>query len=361
MRFLHTKRKKVCVALSGGVDSSVAAYLLKKQGHEVIGAFIRGYNVDGCQDREADDAQRVAAQLSIPFYSFDFEKEYENRVVHYLLDGYKKGITPNPDVVCNSEIKFGLLYDAVMKMGFDFVASGHYAKIRRPWTRGTSSLYIAKDTNKDQTYFLYKVERERFSHIMFPLGSLTKPRVRDIAKGIGLLTAEKKDSQGICFLGKFDFSEFLKNAIGVTPGIVRDIHGVQVGTHYGVSVYTIGQRHGFINTAGKQAYVVRKDIDHNELVVAYDGDESLFTDTISCGMCNYLDLPFWERLDSGKQCSALVRTRYRQPLRRAILTKTKDDSVSIMFPKKEKLFPAVGQSAVWYTSSGKVLGGGIIQ
>lgn len=369
--FLKRTKKKILVALSGGVDSSVAAYLLKKKGHDVYGGFIRGFNVDGCQDKDAEDARLVAEKIGIPFYVFNFEKEYEQKVVQYLLDGYKNGITPNPDVVCNTEIKFGLLYDAAMRLGVDMVASGHYARLRhgfrisnfefRKKEGGNTYLCSAKDTNKDQTYFLWDIPRQKFGHIMFPLGNLLKPEVRRIAARAGLHTAHKKDSQGICFLGKFNFAEFLKEHIPMEPGEVIDTAGNIIGMHEGAALFTIGQRHGFANATGHELFVIAKDVVMNRIVVTSGDDPALITREVSVGMLNFLDASFEQRMKEKKDQEVLVRLRYRQPLRAATVNMTSDDAALIHFAAEEKLFPAEGQSAVMYDRKGKVLGGGIIQ
>ncbi len=355
------------MALSGGVDSSVAAYLLKKQGHDVFGIFVRGYNVDGCQDREAHDARRVADTLGIPFYVLDFEQEYYDRVVRYLLDGYAQGITPNPDVVCNSEIKFGLLYDAAMKLGADVVASGHYSRIAREFLisnfqfpiKFKYGLRAGKDDNKDQSYFLWQIPRERFSKILFPIGGLKKPRVRALAKKAGLFTAIKKDSQGVCFLGKFSFVDFLKKHIPYGPGEVLDVTGKKVGTHDGVLLYTLGQRHGFINTAGHELFVVKRDIISNTLIVAPEGDSSLSTTVFYARQTNFLDSRFETALREGKEVTVLARVRYRQPLFQARVF-FKDGVLTIHPSRTYKLFPTAGQSVVFYNRKGVVLGGGVI-
>jgi tRNA-specific 2-thiouridylase len=354
----HQKSRKIFVALSGGVDSSVAAYLLKERGFDVYAGFIRGYNVDGCQDRDAEDARLVAQHLGIPFYVFDLEKEYEERVVKYLLDGYQRGITPNPDVVCNSEIKFGLFYDEVMELGAEAVASGHYAALRKPLF-GEFGLYVPKDTNKDQTYFLWGIERKKLQNIVFPLARLTKPQVRVIAKKVGIPTAEKKDSQGVCFLGKFDFADFLKRHLKLEAGDIYDTAGKKVGAHEGVHLYTIGQGHGFTNTAGKKFFVIEKDIPNNRLIVAYEGDDRLKSDMVRIANLNFLSEKFEKDFTTGQKISVYARTRYRQPLEKCFMQKEGDGAV-ITYPTKLKVFPAEGQSAVLYSSRGQVLGGGSI-
>jgi len=363
------RKKRICVALSGGVDSSVAAYLLKKQGHDVFGVFVRGYNVDGCQDKEAYDARHVAQILGIPFYVLDLEDEYYKRIVQYMLDGYAKGITPNPDVACNSEIKFGLLYEAAMKLGADAVASGHYARVERvhrTWNieHGTEKNYCLRegnDGNKDQSYFLWQIPYERFSKILFPIGKLKKSRVRMIAKKAGLFTATKKDSQGVCFLGKFSFVDFLKQHIPYGQGDVVDMQGVIIGKHDGVLLYTVGQRHGFNNNAGHEMFVVKRNLEENKLIVAPEGDRALFCEKFYATQLNFLDADFKKQLEDGKEIKILARVRYRQPLFRARVS-MKDRKLTIIPNVKNqyKLFPAQGQSVVFYTKKGVVLGGAII-
>ncbi len=366
--------------MSGGVDSSVAALLLKKEGYDVTGVFILGYNVDGCAVRDAEDARRVAEQIGIPFYVFDFEKEYKKKVVDYMIDGYRAGLTPNPDVMCNREIKFGLFLKRALSLGADYVATGHYVKLlAEPRTlaknvsgatpkphssRGHEtvlSLGVAKDTNKDQSYFLWTLTRKELEHCIFPLGNITKPEVRKIAARAGLVTAEKKDSQGICFLGMFDVKEFLKKHIKTKKGSVVDVRGNIIGEHDGAVLYTIGQRHGFqlrggSGTETKPHYVVAKDAKKNLLVVA-EGSESpaLFRKEVNLTEVN-LVLP----IKNGM--SVMARVRYRQPLSAAKLvvggTKTKP-KYKLVFAKPQK-FVAEGQSAVFYKKGGPLAGGGII-
>ncbi len=380
------KKKKVFVALSGGVDSSVSALLLKEatkpkdfrkifgcsapkgfKGFDVYTGFIKGYNVDGCQDKEAEDARLVAEKIGVPFYIFDFEKEYKEKVVDYLLNGYKKGITPNPDVVCNSQIKFGLFYDEVMEIGADFVASGHYVSSKLKIQNLKSifgdkklMIYKGKDKNKDQSYFLWQVPYDRFQKMIFPIGNLKKEKVREIAKRAGLLTAEKKDSQGICFLGKFNFDDFLKEKIGEKKGIIVDLSGKVVGEHSGAWLYTRGQRHGFVNTAGRPFYVIRKDLEKNVLVVAYEEDEKYILEKeINVLNLNFLDNDFKNDFKQGKTKNIYLRTRYRQKLFRAEIQKS-GDGARIVFKKPQKNFSTSGQSAVFYTRWGQMVGGGVI-
>lgn len=353
------RKKKVFVGMSGGVDSSVATLLLKRRGFDVVGGFIRGYNVDGCQDEDLRDARSVAEHIDIPLHVFDFEKEYKERVVDYFLDGYRKGITPNPDVLCNSAIKFGLFYDAAMGAGADFVATGHYAR-KKGDLFGQKGIYQAKDLHKDQTYFLWQVPKERFDRSLFPLGKLLKKRVRVIAQQAHLPVAQKKDSQGVCFLGKFDFADFLKEHIPARKGRIVDTRGKEVGEHEGVWFYTIGQGHGFVNRAGRRFYVVKKDLERNELVVAYEGDQELYDLALSLRDLNFLDDAAERAYERADSVSVFARIRYRQPLEQATLVQKKD-GVALLFQRATKLFPASGQSAVFYNARGKMLGGGIIQ
>lgn len=362
-RISKKKRGKVFVGMSGGVDSSVAALLLKKQGYDVTGVFIKSYNIDGCAERDAEDARRVAEHIGIPFYVFDFEKEYKKKVVDYMIEGYKAGITPNPDVMCNREIKFGLFLKRAISMGADYVATGHYVRLLQK--DGVYWLAEAKDKNKDQSYFLWTLTQKELSHSIFPLGDLIKPKVRAIAKKAGLSTADKKDSQGVCFLGMFDVKDFLKKHIKVKRGSVVNGAGEIIGEHDGAELYTIGQRHGFrlnkkANAKGseetKAHYVAAKEIKSNIVVVA-EGSENpaLFRKEVRLVGLN-LVLPII------KDTKVMARVRYRQPLSEAILAvhgSKARPTYRLVFKKPQK-FVAEGQSAVFYKKGGLLAGGGII-
>lgn len=350
--------KKVFVAMSGGVDSSVAALLLRDAGYDVTGVFMRCWSgspssslgIDSSSklgascswERDAADARRVAAHLGIPFYVFDFEEEYKKRVVEYMVEGYRKGITPNPDVMCNREIKFGLFLEKALALGADFIATGHYVR------RQAATLYIARDGNKDQSYFLWTLTQGQLKRCLFPIGDYLKSEVREIARRAGLPTAEKKDSQGICFLGKVTLADFLKNYIAGEKGEVLTTDGVKVGSHEGAEFYTIGQRHVGVGGLTKPHYVAEKDVKANTVIVAEGADNpALYRKAIGLTSLNFISPDFRE----GK---VLARVRYRQPLSSAKLTGNK-----LVFDSPQK-FVAPGQSAVFYSVEGGLLGGGVI-
>lgn len=348
------KKKKVFVMMSGGVDSSVAAFLLREQGiYEVIGAFIRGYNVDGCQDREAEDARRVAEHLGIPFYVIDLEEEYKQFVVEYLVNGYRNGITPNPDVMCNKEIKFGVFLEKALALGADFVATGHYVQMEQevPY-----ALQQGVDGNKDQSYFLWTLKQEQLRHCLFPVGEYTKPEIREIATKAGLPTAQKKDSQGICFLGKISLREFLEQYLPKQKGDIVTIDGVKVGEHDGAWFYTIGQRHGLRIGGGPAYFVIKKDVQHNVVTVSHD--DGLLEQALD--HVDLVDMNFMGAcvVDHPTSVPVMARIRYRQPLFPATLIK-EGDSYRLQFNEPQK-FVASGQSAVLYDAEGMVVGGGVI-
>ncbi|MDO8504781.1 MAG: tRNA 2-thiouridine(34) synthase MnmA [Candidatus Liptonbacteria bacterium] len=352
--------KLVFVGMSGGVDSSVAAYLLKKDGYDVVGVFIRGYNVDGCQDRDAEDARKVAGKLGTPFYVWNFEKEYKKKVVDYMIAGYRRGETPNPDVMCNKEIKFGLFFERAMKLGADYVATGHYVR------KSGGFLRVAKDANKDQSYFLWTLTPKQIEKSLFPIGEYLKPEVRKIAKRAGLPTAEKKDSQGICFLGEVNFKDFLKKYIPEKTGAVLDSKGKKIGEHMGAHFYTIGQRGGVGNLKHEKGqknhvplYVVKKDVKKNILVVA-EGAENpeLYKKSVYLGGVNFRGTSQPSLIRANMRIDVSARVRYRQSLFDAVLSR-KNGKWRLDFKTPQK-FVAPGQSAVFYSEKGEMLGGGII-
>lgn len=362
-------RQKVFVGLSGGVDSSVSAALLTQQGYEVTGVFIKVWSptseklnlsgdvrfnlFDSCQavdDRL--DAMRVCATLAIPFRELNLEKEYKKEVVDYMVREYRAGNTPNPDVMCNRFVKFGAFYNWAMKHGADFVATGHYARINHD----TNTLMTANDTNKDQSYFLWQIKKEQLAHILFPVGGMKKPEVRKLAKTLGLNTADKKDSQGLCFIGTIDMKEFLQHYIKPKKGKIVDAQGNTLGEHNGAVFYTIGERVG-------GSYVVAKDIKKNTLVVAEKSAEGMLarasTEVIITD-CSWLAMPV-----AGNTYGA--RTRYREPLQPCIFYHPDGHPMSIKMSIKNARVRfetphtvAPGQSLVIYDGD-ILIGGGIIE
>lgn len=286
-------KKKVALGMSGGVDSSVSAKLLLDAGYEVTGVFLECWRAPGCRSEEdRKDALMVALQLVIPFQVLDFKEAYRNRVVEYFFQEYEAGRTPNPDVMCNKEIKFGLFYDWAMREGFEYVATGHYAQVLPTFPNESAQpcLVTSTDEHKDQTYFMYLLQPEQLRHILFPIGHLTKPAVRALAQQFELPVATKKDSVGICFIGDINVHDFLRERLGEKPGDVIDMQGHVIGRHQGLWFYTIGQRHGFeifdhtsVTTADGEVvnrhnvppfYVISKNAQLNQLVVGF-GSETL--------------------------------------------------------------------------------------
>ncbi|MAF79494.1 tRNA 2-thiouridine(34) synthase MnmA [bacterium] len=375
MKKTINKGKSVLVALSGGVDSSVAAFLLQKQGYNVSGSFIKCFNIDGCAVTDAEDARRVASHLNIPFYTFDFEKEYKKRVVEYMIKEYKAGRTPNPDVMCNKMVKFDLFLKQAKKMDFDFIATGHYSRLRRnnQFSIPNFQLLAAHDSAKDQTYFLWTLTQNILKQCLFPIGDYKKSEVREIARKANLPTAEKKDSQGICFLGKISIMDFLKKYIKAKDGDVLNTKGDIIGTHDGAAFYTIGQRHGFTiktkDTKTKPRYIAEKNVKTNTLIVAEANDPALSKKELTLTNLNFINPKNHTPIRANGGNEVFVRIRYRQPLQKAKLMKlsasAKGGSASggksykLIFDSNQK-FIASGQSAVFYSKTGELLGGGII-
>lgn len=340
--------------MSGGVDSSVSAALLKKAGFDVVGVYMKQWSPEILGKEciwkaERQDAMKAAMQIGIPFLTWDFSKEYEKYVGKYMIDSYRKGITPNPDVMCNKIIKFGFFYNKAMEQGADFVATGHYAVIKN------GKLLKSKDKNKDQTYFLYEIKKEQLPKILFPVGGLEKPEVRKLAKKFGLHNAQKKDSQGVCFVGQFNMKEFLKMYIKPKPGKILSLDGKFVGDHDGVYYYTIGQRHGLDIKNGKGPYfVIKKDIKRNIIYVGSEKD--LVGRQIKVKNINWLAKP--NKFPAGVE----VRTRYRAKLGKAkikIRRLPAGRQGTVIFAKPERAITS-GQSAVFYKGQ-QVLGGGAIE
>ncbi|MDO8743377.1 MAG: tRNA 2-thiouridine(34) synthase MnmA [Candidatus Azambacteria bacterium] len=381
-------KKKVFVAMSGGVDSSIAALLLSARGgsafggkrpnYDVVGVYMKGWSLTGCAEDDARDARRVAGALNIPFYVFDFEEEYEKSVVDYMISGYAAGNTPNPDVMCNKEIKFGLFLEKALKLGADYIATGHYVRLIK--NSHFMSIAAAKDVNKDQSYFLWTLTQEQLKHCLFPIGDYKKPQVRTLAKKYKLPTAEKPDSQGVCFIGEIDVAGFLKEKLGKNPGPIKTIDGRTVGTHDGVIFYTIGQRKGIgikgslPGEQGKVYYVAAKDMDSNTLWVAEGEDKNLFAKESIVKNINWISgNPPIGGLKLPLKC--LARIRYRQPLQKCTISSTnKQPHHPLPLLTKEGIGEVLifvdfnspqraitpGQSAVFYDKAGTMLGGGVI-
>lgn len=308
---------RVVVGMSGGVDSSVTAYLLKQQGYDVVGVFMKNWddtdeNGVCTATEDYNDVAKVASEIGIPYYSVNFEKEYWDRVFTYFLNEYKKGRTPDPDVICNKEIKFRAFLDYALDLGADYIATGHYARLQRD-EDGHNHLLRGSDDNKDQTYFLSQLSAEQLDRVMFPLGDMPKPKVREIAKEAGLATAEKKDSMGICFIGEKNFKSFLSNYLPATPGKMMTFDGEVKGNHDGLMYYTIGQRKGLgIGGDGKDNrpwFVVGKDLSKNILYVGkgYE-NKHLYADYLEAS-----DI-FWinDIADRGNDFRCTAQFRYRQ-------------------------------------------------
>lgn len=346
------KGAKVFVGMSGGVDSSVSAALLKEAGYDVTGVFIKVWQPDwiNCTWREDRlDAMRVAAELDIPFITLDLEKEYKEEVVDYMIAEYKAGRTPNPDVMCNRFVKFGGFYSWAMKHGADFVATGHYAQVKN------GKLIMGDDDNKDQTYFLWTLTKEQLEHVLFPVGNIEKPEVRKLAKKFKLATADKKDSQGLCFIGKIDVKEFLSHYIDEKRGDVLDVEGRAIGYHDGAFFYTLGERHGFTITKktphDEPLYVIGKDIEKNTITVSEKTPEGELPNgkkEIELKNVNWIS----GTVPIGKKLQA--RSRYREALQE--ITINFENSVTFAKPQFT-LSP--GQSLVIYNGR-ECLGGGII-
>ncbi|MGF7229412.1 MAG: MnmA/TRMU family protein [Candidatus Saccharibacteria bacterium] len=378
--------KKVFVGMSGGVDSSVTAAILLEQGYDVTGVYMKNWSQDlpgfDCPWKEDyQDAKRVAVQLGIPFKMYDFEKEYRDKVVDYMLDGYKAGLTPNPDIMCNQEVKFKLFLNAALEDGADMIATGHYARIKHhngqthrgsesvvglaegqtvtaPFgydASGSNQLLTGLDTNKDQSYFLYRVTEEALDKTLMPIGDYEKPQIRAMAQKLGLATAEKKDSQGICFVGKVGIKEFLQQFVTTEPGSIIDQYGHNLGEHDGALFYTIGQRHGLNVGGGLPYYVVGKDMDKNEVYVTTDlQDERLWKQTLN------LTSLHWINGAPDPEGTYQVRTRYRAPLVKVTGLQFTGKDVLQLDLSEEVRAITPGQSAVIYDSD-RVVGGGIVR
>ena len=378
--------KKIFVAMSGGVDSSVSAFLLKKKGHDVTGVFIKVWHPEFAEcdwKKERNDAMRICAQLNIPFLTFDLEKEYKREVADYMIKEYKNGRTPNPDVMCNKNIKFGAFLNKAKEMGANIIATGHYTRLKtaqiHPSTTELPSgygagadkktqmnaddmiykMYAGVDKEKDQSYFLWTLNQEQLSKTLFPVGDLKKDEVRKIAKEYNLVTAEKKDSQGVCFIGKIQMKEFLKNFVKEKKGDVLNEKNEIIGHHEGAFFYTIGQRHGFTiikkRPDEKPYYIISKNINDNTIIVTEgSGKESSVynSNTVEIQNINWIS---GEKPSEGKKYFG--RIRYRQPLQNCSI-KYEKGKTFIIFEEKQRAV-ALGQSIVLYDGE-ECLGGGVI-
>lgn len=348
--------KKVFVGLSGGVDSSVAALRLIKQGYAVTGVFIKVWHPDFlvCNwEQERLDAMRVAAKLGIPFLTCDAEAEYRDAVAHYFIESYRSGLTPNPDVMCNKEVKFGAFYRFARERGADYVATGHYAQSIQG--KDDVEMHRGVDTNKDQTYFLWTLPSEILNHVLFPVGNSTKDIIRAEATSAGLITANKRDSQGVCFLGHIDIPDFLSHYIDLKEGNVLTENGEIIGTHKGAFVYTIGQRQGFLlqdqNPNRAPLYITAKDIRENTLTVSENAPVLALMETIELTQCvTTADIQVGDILSA--------QSRYRQNPFSIKVTNINDTTMTIVVLDQSEAI-ASGQSCVLYRGT-QCVGGGII-
>ena len=354
---LMEKKGKVFVGMSGGVDSSVSALLLKEAGYDVIGVFIKVWQADflPCSWRdERRDAMRAAAHLQIPFLTLDLEKEYKKEVVDYMIREYREGRIPNPDVMCNKHVKFGAFLTFAEEHGADFIATGHYARIEK--SDEAYRLLAGVDKEKDQSYFLWTLEQNALPRILFPVGGMEKSEVRSIAEKNELPNAGKKDSQGLCFMGQVDMEDFLKHYIKTKKGDVLDKEGKVIGEHEGSELYTIGQRHGFTATnkgsSDEPYFVVSKNIETNTITVAHRSEQDGNIQTLTFRVENLL-LRNYDKSEEG----LMVRIRYRGALVAAQLRETA--GVTTVVPSSPFTDLASGQSAVFYRKE-ECLGGGII-
>lgn len=348
---MGNKNITVYVGMSGGVDSSLSAALLVEQGYHVVGVYMKNWTQDmpGLECPWADDladAKRVAVGLGIDFKVFDFEKEYKHKVVDYMIEEYKAGRTPNPDIMCNQEVKFKLFLEAALEDGADMIATGHYAQTK------DGKLLKAVDENKDQTYFLYRVTSDALSKTIFPLGGLTKPEVRTMAEERGLVTAGKKESMGICFVGKVGIRDFLSQYVTQKPGnIIEKQTGNILGKHDGAIFYTLGQRHGLEVGGGLPYYVVGKDMEKNEVYVTTDlNDEELWRQRITLANIHWI-----KEVPPGGEYS--IRVRHRARLIPADLEIEEGETRLSLRETERAITP--GQSVVIYKDD-LCLGGGIV-
>lgn len=355
--------EKVIVGMSGGVDSSVAAWLLLQQGYQVEGLFMKNWEQDDTDSycaaaEDLSDAQAVCNQLRIPLHCVNFSKAYWDRVFSYFLIEYEQGRTPNPDVLCNKEIKFKAFLEHAKGLGASKIATGHYARVRI--TDGVGELLKAKDRDKDQTYFLNAIPPEALLNTLFPVGDFLKSEIREFAKSLGLVTHSKKDSTGICFIGEKRFKTFLKEFILSKPGEIRSSLGELLGKHDGLMFYTLGQRQG-LGIGGKQSgteeawYVVDKDIPHNILIVAQGKEHSmLYSQGLLCGPIHWL-----KSCENELPMTCFAKTRYRQQEQACVVSPINNNQHCVMFSSYQRAITP-GQYIVFYEKN-QCLGGAIIE
>ena len=355
--------KKVILGLSGGVDSAVAAILLKQQGADVHALHMTNWEDDDgyCTSAEdVQDARQVCEQLDIPLHHVNFSREYRDRVFSYFLDEYKSGRTPNPDVLCNREIKFGVFREYANRLGGEFLATGHYARNRI--VDGQAQLLKAADESKDQSYFLHAVTAEALAVTIFPLGDLQKAEVRAIARDNALPVFDKKDSTGICFIGERPFKEFLSTYLPANPGLMQTPDGQTVGEHSGLMYYTIGQRQG-LGVGGRQDsgdepwYVADKDLDSNVLIVVQGEHSLLFSDSLEASDASWIGEPPHE-IASGQAFRCMAKIRYRQADQACEIAPATNERLMVNFDESQRAV-APGQFAVFYDGD-RCLGGAVI-
>lgn len=390
---MHSHKKRVVVGLSGGVDSSVSAYLLQQQGYEVIGLFMKNWHDDSVTIskecpwlEDSYDAMLVAEKFGIPFQTVDLSAEYKQRIVDYMFEEYERGRTPNPDVLCNREIKFDVFLKIALELGADFVATGHYCRKGQVEIEGATHyrLLAGVDNNKDQSYFLCQLNQEQLAKTLFPIGELTKPEVRKIAKEQGLITAEKRDSQGLCFVGKVSLPEFLQQQLAIKTGRIvqiSDSHpmyqikreetpvglankysysaadGVEVGTHDGAHFFTVGQRKGLAVGGTKEPlFVLATDVEQN---IIYVGEGKSHPGLLRSALWIAQAEMHWVRPDlvSHEPIQVWARIRYRQPLTKATLHPT-STGLYMVFDQPQTAI-AAGQFAAWYLKD-ELIGSGVI-
>lgn len=352
------KDTRVVVGMSGGVDSSVAALLLKEQGYDVIGIFMKNWDDTDefgvCTATEDyEDVIRVCNQIGIPYYAVNFEKQYWDKVFTYFLDEYRAGRTPNPDVMCNKEIKFKAFLEHALSLGADYLATGHYARVED--IDGERKMLRGLDENKDQTYFLNQLDQSQLEKVLFPIGNLEKSKVREIAIKANLATATKKDSTGICFIGERNFKEFLGNYLPAQRGNMETMDGELKGKHDGLMYYTIGQRQGLgIGGSGEPWFVVGKDLERNVLFVEQGfHNELLYSDSITA-----VNIGFVSNRKKSETFECTAKFRYRQP-DNAVTVKLLEDGTAKVIFKEQIRAVTPGQAVVFYDGD-ECLGGGTI-